>query len=52
MENTIEQIQEDALAELENADSADEIKEISVKYVGRKGRISLFLRNISRASAN
>lgn len=47
MENTIEQIREDALVELENADSSDEIKAISVKYVGRKGRITLFLRNIS-----
>jgi phenylalanyl-tRNA synthetase alpha chain len=47
VENTIEQIREDALVELENADSSDEIKAISVKYVGRKGRITLFLRNIS-----
>ncbi|MBA4366464.1 MAG: phenylalanine--tRNA ligase subunit alpha [Desulfobacterium sp.] len=47
MENTIEQIREDALAELANASSVDEIKALSVKYVGRKGRITLFLRNIS-----
>lgn len=47
MENTIEQIREDALTEIENASSADELKALSVKYVGRKGHITLFLRNIS-----
>ncbi len=47
MENTIEQIRENALAEIENASSVEEIKALSIKYVGRKGRITLFLRNIS-----
>ncbi|MFH2064796.1 MAG: phenylalanine--tRNA ligase subunit alpha [Pseudomonadota bacterium] len=47
MENTIEQIREDALNEIENASSTDELKALSVKYVGRKGHITLFLRNIS-----
>ncbi|RJP81596.1 MAG: phenylalanine--tRNA ligase subunit alpha [Desulfobacteraceae bacterium] len=47
MENTIEQIRENALTEIENASSADELKALSVKYVGRKGHITLFLRNIS-----
>jgi phenylalanyl-tRNA synthetase alpha chain len=47
VENTIEQIRADALAEIKNASSAEEIKALSVKYVGRKGLITLFLRNIS-----
>jgi phenylalanyl-tRNA synthetase alpha chain len=47
VENTIEQIREDALAEIEHASSVEEIRALSIKYVGRKGRISLFLRNIS-----
>jgi len=47
VENTIEQIRENALTEIENASSADELKALSVKYVGRKGHITLFLRNIS-----
>jgi phenylalanyl-tRNA synthetase alpha chain len=47
VENTIEQIRDNALAEIENASSVEEIKALSIKYVGRKGRITLFLRNIS-----
>lgn len=47
MENTIEQIRDEALVELEGVFDAAGIQDLSIKYLGRKGLISLFLRNIS-----
>jgi len=47
LENTIEQIRNEALEELEGVSDAAGIQELSVKYLGRKGFVSLFLRNIS-----
>jgi len=44
---TISQINENALKELEAAQSVDDINALSVKYLGRKGALTLFLRNIS-----
>jgi phenylalanyl-tRNA synthetase alpha chain len=47
VENTVEQIRDEALAELEGVSEVAGIKDLSVKYLGRKGLVSLFLRNIS-----
>jgi len=43
----IEQIQSDALGEIELASDEENIKAISVRYLGRKGAVTHFLRNIS-----
>jgi phenylalanyl-tRNA synthetase alpha chain len=43
----IDQIKEEALAEIQSADTEEQIKSLSVKYLGRKGLVTLFLRNIS-----
>jgi phenylalanyl-tRNA synthetase alpha chain len=43
----IDQIKEEALAEIQRADTEEQIKSLSVKYLGRKGLVTLFLRNIS-----
>ncbi|MEE8551802.1 MAG: phenylalanine--tRNA ligase subunit alpha [Desulfobacterales bacterium] len=47
MEKSIEQIKEEALKELEAASDSESIKDISVRYLGRKGAVTRFLRNIS-----
>ena len=47
MEKAIEQIQQEALKELESAGDAESIKTISIKYLGRKGAVTQFLKNIS-----
>ncbi|MGA8180772.1 MAG: phenylalanine--tRNA ligase subunit alpha [Desulfobacterales bacterium] len=47
MEKTIEQLQQEALKELESAGDAEDVKTISIKYLGRKGAVTQFLRNIS-----
>ncbi len=47
MEKSIEQIKEEALKELEAASDTESIKAISVRYLGRKGSVTRFLRNIS-----
>ena len=47
LEKAIEQIQQEALKELESAGDAESIKTISIKYLGRKGAVTQFLRNIS-----
>jgi phenylalanyl-tRNA synthetase alpha chain len=44
---TIEQIKEDALKEIEAAKDPESIKALSVRYLGRKGLVTQFLRNIS-----
>ncbi|MFO7667325.1 MAG: phenylalanine--tRNA ligase subunit alpha [Desulfobacterales bacterium] len=48
MENTIDQICTEALSEIETAISKDSLNAISVKYLGRKGIVTQFLRNISK----
>lgn len=50
MEKTIEQLQQEALKELESAGGAEDVKTISIKYLGRKGAVTQFLRNISNLS--
>jgi phenylalanyl-tRNA synthetase alpha chain len=47
LEKAIEQIQQEALKELESAGDAESVKTISIKYLGRKGAVTQFLRNIS-----
>ena len=48
MENTIERIYSDAMDALAAATDSDSINQLSIQYLGRKGRITHFLRNISR----
>ncbi len=48
MEKTIEQIKEEALKELEHASDPESIKAISVRYLGRKGAVTGYLRNVSQ----
>jgi len=48
VEKSIDQIQKDGLAELGAAADEDAINVISVKYLGRKGMVTRFLRNISQ----
>jgi len=47
LEKTIEQIEEEALKEIESASGAESIKAISVRYLGRKGAVTRYLRNVS-----
>jgi phenylalanyl-tRNA synthetase alpha chain len=47
VEKTIEQIYEDALTELEGAGDGNAVEALSVRYLGRKGIVTQFLRNIS-----
>lgn len=47
MERSIDQIYEEALGELASASERDAIQGLSVRYLGRKGAITQFLRNIS-----
>ncbi len=48
MEKTIEQIKEEALKELEDASDVESIKAVSVRYLGRKGAVTQYLRNVSK----
>ncbi len=49
MENSIEKIKQEALKKLDEASSdIESIKALSVQYVGRKGFVTQFLRNISK----
>ncbi len=48
MKKTIEQIHQEALNELEAASEAEAVQALSVRYLGRKGVITSFLRNISK----
>ena len=48
MEHTLERIYADAMASLASAADADAVNDLSIQYLGRKGRITHFLRNISR----
>ena len=48
MENAIEQIKEAAIREIEAASDLDTLNTLSVKYMGRKGEITQYLRNISK----
>ena len=47
MNKSIQQIKDEALQELSDAANPESVQELSVKYLGRKGQITLFLRSIS-----
>jgi phenylalanyl-tRNA synthetase alpha chain len=51
VEKNIEHIKSEALSELEGASDPEAIKAISVRYLGRKGIVTQFLRNISSLPA-
>jgi len=51
LENRVKQIEKQALAALGNAENSEQVKALSVKYIGRKGLVTLFLRNISKLPA-
>ena len=48
MDKSIDQIYQEALEELKEAASHQAVQDISVRYLGRKGIITQFLRNISK----
>lgn len=52
MEKTIEQIHDDGQKAVESAVDVDAVKAISTQYLGRKGHVTRFLRNISRLPAD
>jgi len=47
LEQSVDQIYQNALSEIAAAGSPDEIQSINVRYLGRKGILTQFLRNIS-----
>jgi phenylalanyl-tRNA synthetase alpha chain len=51
VEKPIDQIYQDGLKEIESARNAQDLQAISVRYLGRKGKITQFLRNIASLSA-
>ena len=51
MENTIERIYADAMDALASASDADVVNDLSTQYLGRKGHITHYLRNISSLPA-
>ena len=48
METNLDHIHQQALDDLDDAASSPEIEEISIRYLGRKGILTQFLRNISK----
>ena len=52
MDNAIDQIYQQARNELNAATSRQAIEDIRVRYLGRKGRVTQFLRNISKLPAD
>lgn len=51
MNKSIEQIQNDALSEIESADDIEQVKAVIVRYIGRKGLITQYLRDIATLPA-
>ena len=47
MQNSIADIEKEALENIERAESADALELVSTRYLGRKGELTGFLRNIS-----
>ncbi len=45
--DTLERIKADALRDVASAADENAVKDLTVRYLGRKGRLTLFLRNIS-----
>ena len=52
MDKSIEQIYQEALKELKGASDHQAVQDISIRYLGRKGIITQFLRNISKLPAD
>lgn len=52
MEQTIEEIYEEAVQDIESAADEDRVQELAVIYLGRKGKVTRFLRNISTLPAD
>ena len=52
MEKSISEIEKEALTRLENTTETEEIKELSLHYLGRKGVLTKFLRNVSSLPEN
>ena len=50
MEQSIRQIQNDALKDLETATDAKAVTAISIRYLGRKGKVTQLLRSIADLS--
>jgi phenylalanyl-tRNA synthetase alpha chain len=48
VDQTIDHIQTQAVQEIEAAESVDAVQELNTKYLGRKGAVTQFLRNISQ----
>ena len=51
VEKSIQQIYEEALQALGSAPDIDNVKALSIRYLGRKGAVTKFLRNISSQPA-
>ena len=51
MDNDLDKIKQQALGELDKAETSRDIEEISTRYLGRKGILTQFLRNISKLPA-
>ncbi len=47
LDQTIEQIQEEALSAIADAKEMEQVNTLSVKYLGRKGVVTMYLRNVS-----
>jgi phenylalanyl-tRNA synthetase alpha chain len=47
LNKSIEQIRSEALSEIENAADIEQVKSISVRYLGRKGMVTQYLRDIA-----
>ena len=52
MQNTIANIETEALAEIAQENNSADLEQIHIKYLGRKGILTLFLRNISSLPEN
>jgi len=52
VEQTIEEIYEEAVQDIESAADEDRVQELAVIYLGRKGKVTRFLRNISTLPAD
>ena len=50
MKEKIEQIKKDALTQIESAKDAKELNEVRVKYLGKKGELTLILRSMGGLS--
>ena len=51
MDQTIEDIQAAALKDIESASTVETVQELSTRYLGRKGLMAQFLRNIAKLPA-